>query len=217
MNLEIARNMMVENQLRPNRIRDKNILKLLFEIKKETFLEKEFENLAYSDLDINIINNRGYLKNLHIAQLIQSAEILKNENVLHIGALTGYVTCILSKLAKKVIALEFEEQLMIKLNDNIKKLKLQNVEIITKNFIDGCVEKSPYDLIFIDCPQYTISDRIINQLKPEVGRIIMIKKINNEISKCVRITKNNQYSNEEILFDVFSKFTLYEKKDEFIF
>ena len=42
-NFQRARNMMVENQLRPNKINDKNILKLFNNIKKEDFLYEEIK------------------------------------------------------------------------------------------------------------------------------------------------------------------------------
>ena len=44
------------------------------EVPKENFLPNEIKDLSYSDLDITLVSNRGYLKNLHIAQLINYAE-----------------------------------------------------------------------------------------------------------------------------------------------
>ena len=108
MNFEKARILMVENQLRPNKINDSNILSIFNEIEKEKFLNNNLMNLAYSDLDLNLIENRGYLKNLHIAQLLQHSNIKKDDNILHIGGLTGYVTLILSKLSNYVYVIEID-------------------------------------------------------------------------------------------------------------
>ena len=97
---------MVENQLRPNKIKDKVVLDIFRNIPKEDFLPNEIKTFAYFDSDINLLKNRGYLKNLHIAQLINYSEIQKNHKVLHLGALTGYITAILSKLSNEVFAIE---------------------------------------------------------------------------------------------------------------
>ena len=105
-NFDDARNLMVENQLRPNKIKNAAILDLFNRIKKEEFIFEGSKNLSYSDMDINITKNRGYIKNLSIAQLIQSSNITKKDKILHIGGLTGYVTVILSNLCKKLIKLE---------------------------------------------------------------------------------------------------------------
>ena len=53
-NYQKSRELMVENQLRPNKIKDINILKLFREMPKENFLPKEFQPLSYLDLDINL-------------------------------------------------------------------------------------------------------------------------------------------------------------------
>ena len=43
---------------------------------KNYFLSENIKKNSYNDLDAHISSNRGYLKNLHIAQLIQSADIV---------------------------------------------------------------------------------------------------------------------------------------------
>ena len=69
-NYQKARDLMVENQLRPNKIKDPIILNLFKKKPKEFYLPENLESLSYSDMNITLSPNRGYLKNLHIAQLI---------------------------------------------------------------------------------------------------------------------------------------------------
>ena len=78
LNFKKARDLMVKNQLRPNKINDQVILDLFKNTKKEDFLSIEnVKGISYSDLDIYLEANRGYLKNLHIAQLIHKADLKK--------------------------------------------------------------------------------------------------------------------------------------------
>ena len=217
MNFIKARNSMVENQLKPNKITDSRIFDIFNEISKEVFVKNELQDIVYSDVDINLTVNRGYLKNLHIAQLIQYAKINKEDKVLHIGGLTGYVTLILSKLSNYVVVVENDEHLLKQLKENIIKFQLTNVEIVKHDLKLGYKESSPYELIFIDCPIDNFSNKVLNQLNPNHGRLIMIEKINNDLGKGMLITRNNKNYNKEIIFDVFSKFSLYESKKEFIF
>ena len=137
-NYQKARDLMVENQLRPNKIKDPIILNIFKKIPKESFLPEEIKGIPYSDLDINITTNRGYLKNLHIAQLINNAEINKKHKVLHLGALTGYVSTILAHLSMEVIAIETEEKLRIKLQKNINALSLNCWDSNTKYIYNYC-------------------------------------------------------------------------------
>ena len=216
-NFQKSRHFMVKNQLRPNKIKNQIILGLFSNIQKEIFLQENHQNIAYSDLDIPIVEKRGYLKNLHIAQLVQFSNIQKNDKILHVGGLTGYVTLLLAELSSQVICLESDDKLFEKLKNNLKNLEYKNIELHKTDLKEGYSNKAPYDLIFIDNPVKKISDIILEQINPKLGRIVMIEKINNSLSRAVKITKDNNNYNKEFLFDVFSKFELYEKKEEFIF
>ena len=219
MNIEYseARNLMVENQLRPNKINDTLILNLFNEIKKEEFLEDESKFFSYNDSDIDLTSNRGYLKNLNIAQLISKSEIKNNYKVLHIGGLTGYVSVILSKLCKELIVIENEISLISELNKNIEKMNITNIKIINSNLSKGYQEESPYNLIFIDNPIEKIPDAYIDQLESDLGIIIMVEKVDNELSKAYKVVKNKKNTNKEYLFDIFTKFELISSKKDFVF
>ena len=45
----------------------------------------------------------------------------------------------------------------------------------------------------------------------------MIEKNQDNLSKAIKITKNNNNFSKEFLFDVFSTYELYEEKEGFIF
>ena len=45
----------------------------------------------------------------------------------------------------------------------------------------------------------------------------MIEKIRDQLNQAYRITKNDGNLSKEYLFDVFSKYALYEDKEEFKF
>ena len=216
-NYQKARDLMVENQLRPNKIKDPILLNIFKKIPKEIFLPEEIKEIPYSDLDINIATNRGYLKNLHIAQLINNAEINKKHKVLHLGALTGYVTTILAHLSLEVIAIETEEKLRIKLQKNIENLNLRNIKIVKGTFRDGFKLEAPFNRIFIDTPIKKLDNQILEQLSKNSGKIIMIQKERDNFSKAIKITKNIDNFSKEYLFDVFSKYELFKEKEGFQF
>ena len=212
-----ARDLMVENQLRPNKIKDPIILNLFRKKPKEAFLPDTLGSLLYSDMDIDLGDERGYLKNLHIAQLIKHAEIEKNHKVLHIGALTGYVTSLLSELCAQVYAIEEEVQYYSFLKNYIKKNKIINVKILNESFKDGNSLNAPFDRIIIDCPIKKINKKLLNQLSDRLGQIIMIEKNQDNLSKAIKITKNDNNFSKEFLFDVFSTYTLYKENEGFVF
>ena len=216
-NFQKARELMVENQLRPNKINNPTILELFKNIKKEDFLPEQIKKNSYNDLDAEISSNRGYLKNLHVAQLIHSAEISKQDKILHIGGMTGYVSVILSSLCKELIIIENEINLISKIEESIKNLNIKNATIVNVPFQNGFNKESPYDIIFIDNPISEVLDTIKKQVSPNSGRIIMIKKINPYLCKAYKITNNDNTYTNNFLFDVFTKYELYKNETKFVF
>ena len=208
---------MVENQLRPNKIKQENILKLFRDIEKENFINDENKTACYADQDLLISTRRGYLKNLHLAQIISYANISNIDKVLHVGGLTGYLSTIISKMCSEIIVIENEKDNILKINQNIQDNSVNNIKIIHKKLSDGYKEESPYDLIIIDCPIYVLNKDFLDQLKENGGRVVYIEKTSQFISKGYKITKNLKSYSKKYLFDVFSNFSIDNLKEEFKF
>ena len=218
MDYQKARKFMVDNQIRPNNIQNNKILELFSSIEKENYIPEKYKDYAYFDDEINFDNNRSYLPNLHIAQLIQSANLNLSEKVLHIGSLTGYVTTILSNLVKDVVAIESAKDLFFTLERNIKKFNLNNVTPINDNYENGYMKNKPYDVIFIDSVTEFIPEIFYSQLNDSTGRILLIEKINSNLQKGVIITKNNTSYLKEYIFDSLLKSSpLFKLKEKFKF
>ena len=216
MNLQKNREMMIENQLRPNKITNNKILKVFDNISKENFISADKINICYSDQDILVKGSRGYLKNLHLAQILSFSEIKNYEKVLHIGGLTGYLSILLAKLCSKIYVTESEQESVTDIERNFRENNISNGYVFKKDLSDGLEENQPYDLIVIDCPQYNINLDLLNQTNVG-GRIIYIEKINAELSKAYKMIKfENNYS-KDFLFDVFSDFSLRKKEEGFNF
>ena len=215
-NFEKNREVMIENQLRPNKITNINILQVFNKVSKENFISEDKINICYSDQDISVKDTRGYLKNLHLAQILHFADIRNDEKVLHIGGLTGYLSVLIAKLCKELYVTDNDDKFVEDIIKNFKNNKMRNGYVFKKYFSEGLLEKEPYDLIIIDCPQYNINLNLLNQVNVG-GKIIYIEKINNELSKAYKMTKYENNYSKDFLFDVFSNFYFAKKEEGFNF
>ena len=216
MSLQKNREMMIENQLRPNKITNNNILEVFDNTSKESFISHEKISICYSDQDISVTDSRGYLKNLHLAQILHFSEIKNNEKVLHVGGLTGYLSVLISKLCNEIYVTDNDDNCVNEIIKNFEDNDVKNGYVFKKSFSEGLTSNMPYDLMIIDCPQYQINLDLLDQTKVG-GRILYIEKINDELSKAYIMNKfeNNYY--KEFLFDVLSNFYLIKKKEGFNF
>ena len=216
MNLEKNREVMIENQLRPNKITNSDVLQAFMNTSKEQFISEDKINICYSDQDIFIKDRRGYLKNLHLAQILHFADIKNNEKVLHIGGLTGYLSVLISKLCNKIYVTDNDQSFVDNIIKNFSNNEVTNGKVFKEEFSEGLKSEGLYDLIVIDCPQYNFNLNLLNQVNVG-GRIIYIEKINEELSKAYKMIKYEDNFSKVFLFDVFSNFYLTKQEEGFNF
>ena len=216
MNLEKNREVMIENQLRPNKITNGDVLQAFMNTSKEQFISEDKINICYSDQDISIKDQRGYLKNLHLAQILHFADIKNNDKVLHIGGLTGYLSVLIAKLCNKIYVTDNDQFFVDSIIKNFSNNKVDNGKVLKEEFSEGLKSEGPYDLIIIDCPQYNFNLDLLNQVNVG-GRIVYIEKINEELSKAYKMIKYENNFSKVFLFDVFSNFYLIKQEEGFNF
>ena len=207
---------MIENQLRPNKITNSDVLQAFMNTSKEQFISEDKINICYSDQDIFIKDRRGYLKNLHLAQILHFADIKNDDKVLHIGGLTGYLSVLISKLCNKIYVTDNDQSFVGKIIKNFSNNEVTNGKVFKEEFSEGLKSEGLYDLIVIDCPQYNFNLNLLNQVNVG-GRIIYIEKINEELSKAYKMIKYEDNYSKVFLFDVFSNFYLTKQEEGFNF
>ena len=105
---EAQRVKMVDGQLRTTDVTGHALLQAFLDVPREMFVPEAKRALAYLDADIEIAPGRILVEASPIAKLIALAEISSADNVLNVGAGTGYDAAILSKLAQMSTALEYD-------------------------------------------------------------------------------------------------------------
>ena len=185
----IARKNMVHNQLMANNIVEDYILKAFEVIPRENFLPVEKRYKAYLDEDIEIIADRYLIEPRIIGNIIKLSKIKKNHTVMDLACSTGYSSAILSKLSKKVYAIDNKTKLIEQADSNIKKLNISNIVFLNKNPVNGLKKK--FDIIFIFGGVQYIPANLFDSLKSDGGSLITVLYDNNDIGKIHIVKKIN--------------------------
>lgn len=168
-----ARLNMVNNQLRPNRVDDPNVLDAMAEVPRERFLPKALRGVAYADEDLPLPDGSWLIEPVVLARLIQAAEVRPTDVVLVVGCSTGYAGVVLSRLAATVILVEPETAAQT-VEGRLDDLGVDNVAVVvTDNPADGHPSQAPFDVIFLVGSVASVPPALFEQIG-ESGRIVAV-------------------------------------------
>ncbi len=170
----LARNLMVDGQLRPTRVNDARILDIMRSLPREAYLPPALAALAYIDDDVKLGGGRVLLKPLVIARLIQLSRPRAGEAALVVGSGAGYGAAILAACGVHVTALE-EEAALLKLAHAAPAVPggTGSVTLVEGGLGQGHSAGAPYDLVLIEGAVREIPE-VIGRQVGEHGRLVAI-------------------------------------------
>lgn len=177
MNIEQARYKMIEQQIRPWDVLEQDILTLLPLVKRENFVPAAYTSLAFADTDIPLPGGENMFSPKMEARILQEAAVKKHENVLEIGAGSGYMAALLAYKARHVTTVEIDPALKAMAEKNLADYHVGNVNVVLGDGAQGWLGtgagSAPYDVIVISGGLPFLPSAFLEQIKVG-GRIIAI-------------------------------------------
>ncbi|WP_395404992.1 protein-L-isoaspartate O-methyltransferase [Pseudoduganella sp. UC29_106] len=173
MNIEQARFNMIEQQIRPWDVLDADILDLLLVVKRENFVPEAYKNLAFVDTMIPLPDGESMLTPKLEARIAQDIQTKKHENVLLVGAGTGYLAALLSHRARHVTAVEISPAMKAMAEKNLAANGISNVSVELGNASQGWTNGAPFDAIVVSGSLPVLPESLLQNVKVG-GRILAI-------------------------------------------
>ena len=176
MNFEQARFNMIEQQLRPGKVLDPDVLDVLFVVKREEFVPPAHRRLAFADTQIPLGGADGARMFAPIVEALalQALAMKKHENVLEVGAGSGYMAALLGAHADHVWAVEIDPGLAETARENLRRAGVTNVSVEVGNGLAGLPAHAPFDAIMVSGAVDAVPKALLDQLKPG-GRLFAIE------------------------------------------
>lgn len=187
MNIEQARFNMIEQQIRPWNVLDQDVLDLLHIVKREQFVPAACAALAFADTEIPLGNGAEMFNPKVEARILQELQLKKHENVLEIGAGSGYMAALLASKARHVTTVEINPALQAMAQQNLANANVTNVTVELGNGADGWSAGAPFDVIMISGALEVLPENFKKQLK--VGGRIAAVVGEAPVMECVIITR----------------------------
>ncbi|SFM29668.1 protein-L-isoaspartate O-methyltransferase family protein [Rugamonas rubra] len=173
MNIEQARFNMIEQQIRPWDVLDPDVLELLLVVKRENYVPAAYKNLAFVDSEIPLPGGEAMFTPKLEARLLQDINLKKHENVLEIGAGSGYMAALLAHKGRHVTSVEISPELKALAEKNLADNGVSNVTVELGNGAQGWSKGAPYDVIVVSGGLPVLPDAFLQQLKVG-GRLVAI-------------------------------------------
>ena len=170
MNLEQARNNMVEQQIRTWEVLDQDVLDLLFTVRREDFVPAEHRALAFADLEIPLPNGYRMWTPKMEARVLQDLRLAPHERVLEIGTGSGYFTALLARSAAAVRSVEIDAATAGRARAHLADFG--NVEVVVGDGARGFGDDI-WDAIVLTGSTPVLSERFFEQLRPG-GRVFAV-------------------------------------------
>tara|TARA_X000001036_G_scaffold17013_1_gene14210 strand:- start:1067 stop:1717 length:651 start_codon:yes stop_codon:yes gene_type:complete len=194
-----ARKNMVDNQIRPSNVTNRDLLESLSLVQRENFVSLEDSTLSYSDTYIRMEDGRNITSPRLIAKMIDGLKIKKKDIVLSIAPGFGYSCALMATLCELVVAVE-KESIAEEAQNRLVEGGFDNVIVIPGDLAQGAVEHGPYDALIIEGGLETLPKNLTDQVKLG-GRIVAIF-VKGKLGHCNFGLKTRYGIDWKVLFEV---------------
>ncbi len=147
--METARNLMVDDQLRPSEITNLSLLSVMRELPRECCVMPDQHSVAYADITLPLGQGRVLPQPLLTARLVQAVLPVEKARVLVVGAATGYTAALFAALGANVTALESNTRLAEQ-GQHFCQQEALSVSWVIAPLSEGAAGNAPYDVIYFE-------------------------------------------------------------------
>jgi protein-L-isoaspartate(D-aspartate) O-methyltransferase len=193
------RGKMVERDIARRGVKDERVLEAMRKVPRELFLPKNLREYAYEDSPLPIGGEQTISQPYIVAFMAEALMLKGDENVLEIGAGSGYAAAVLSEIAADVYTVERLGPLAEKAAATLAGLGYENVHVLHGDGTRGWVEHAPYDAIVVAAGGPHVPVSLKGQLKIG-GRLVMPIGADQYTQELVRLTRVSaaEYRSENI-------------------
>jgi len=201
MNLDLAaaREQMITQQVRTWNVLDARVLEALRSVPREQFVPDGYQDLAFADSNLPLPHQQVMFAPKIEGKILQYMNIQHTDEVLVIGAGSGYLAACVGRLASKVRVLEFYPDLVTVAQRNLQRATCNNVSVEAGDATQLNVEQA-YDVVIVTGSLPIYDERYQRALKVN-GRLFAVVGAG-EPMEAIRVTRTGANSwQRESLFE----------------
>src|SRR5437870_1107043 len=190
------RERMVDVQIAQRGVRDPLVLEAMRRVPREAFVESGYEEFAYEDGPLPIGEGQTISQPYIVALMIEAAEVQPGENVLEVGAGSGYGGDVMSQIADRVYTIERHPSLGKSAGQRFSKLGYDNIDLRVGDGTRGWPEAAPFDAILVAAGGPEVPQALKEQLAIG-GRLVIPVGEEERYQTLIKLTRKGEAEFEE--------------------
>ena len=172
MNIEHARQQMVQQQVRTWAVFDTAILKVLSSVPREQFVLPGLESLAFAETELPLRHGQLMMTPNVEGRMLQALEIKPSDHALEIGTGSGFITACLARLARSVTSIDLYEDFLTMAAANLQDSGISNFDLQLMDATQQLPEEK-YDVIAVTGSIEAFDPRLVMALN-DGGRLFVV-------------------------------------------
>jgi protein-L-isoaspartate(D-aspartate) O-methyltransferase len=216
MNIEAARNQMIEQQVHTWEVFDERVLNAMRDIKRELFVPGGYRAVAFADSMIPLPQGQTLLAPKIQGRILQALELNPGDVALEVGAGSGYLTACMGRLCSRVRSLEIFPDLAEQARANLLASAVNNVGVET-NDATRLDEVATYDAIAVTGSLPVYDERFQRALK--IGGRMFVVVGTAPIMEAWKVTRlgEREWQRESLFETVFDPLVNAARMSQFVF
>ncbi len=148
METEIARNHMVDQQIRSWTVLNHEVLDVMRTLPRDRFVPARYRGLAFADIEIPLGHGQNMMKPRIEGRLLQALNITPHDEVLEVGTGSGYLTACLASLSRQVTSIDLYPDFIDNAATSLDAAGIGNCDLSAGDVYD-LAPKQAYDVIAV--------------------------------------------------------------------
>lgn len=144
-------------------------------VPRERFLPSYLANMAYEDTSLPLGNGQTLPSPSELLAAVQALDVRPNDSVLVVGASTGYLAALLSRLASHVYDIELVTGDRSVSRRIFASLGFANISVSNGSAADAFATAAPFNRVFIHGAAADVPQSIFSQLAPNGKMIVPLR------------------------------------------
>lgn len=172
MNVDYARQQMIDQQVRAWTVLDEDVLGVFGSVPREHFVPRAYRSLAFADVEVPLGHGQAMMTPTVEGRVLQALELEGNEDILEIGTGSGFLTACLASLGGRVTSIDIHEDFVRQARYKLDDLLISNVELISMD-ATRMLPSGNFDAVAITGSIESMDPRFVDVLKPG-GRLFVV-------------------------------------------